>query len=307
MLSNPVIPLGTGTDLDRGRILEPSVLYDTDAGIWKMWYSGIPTNGGGFNQGWKTFYATSSDGITWGKQGIVMSNAWEADVIKVGAVYYMSYVMDTSPTVRIATSSDGKAWVDRGISIPSYISTWGTVGSREPSLFYENGLTYCYYSDQDSSGQFKTSIAFNKINPLVLTSWNSFCWPTFWSGVSGSGLWNDSGFTECPYVRKYVDLPHPYLMTFINYHVADLIANKPWRPGLAYADTPFGPWKEAPINPFLVPNSTWANNIVGEIAHAQNGDSIYFYFAGGVSTGSNQIGLATMTIAELAQLQHDWD
>lgn len=88
---------------------EPAVLYED--GIWKMWYSG-----GTFNC--KIYYATSLNGTTWEKHGVVIGGgvggepdrAGRGCIYKEGGVYYHIHSdlsSDPGGNIRVSTSSDG--------------------------------------------------------------------------------------------------------------------------------------------------------------------------------------------------------
>lgn len=88
------IPLGGGGD-DDVHMVSPRVIHEN--GTYKMWYGGAT----GLGQVYKIFYATSPDGFTWTKQGVVLDvgSPGQLDdqkvclhyVIKEGNVYKMWY------------------------------------------------------------------------------------------------------------------------------------------------------------------------------------------------------------------------
>ena len=118
--NNPVLAPGGGVTWDADSVLESHVIKD--GSTYKMWYQGARTSTGKSQIG----YATSSDGITWTKDGgnpVVANGAGGSDdedqaskpcVLKIGASdYRMWYCGKPSGgdfVVMYATSTDGIAW-----------------------------------------------------------------------------------------------------------------------------------------------------------------------------------------------------
>lgn len=296
--ANPVIPFGLVLTADAGRILEPTVMLD--GATWKIWYSGLTNNGGGLNQGWQVLYATSADGIAWTKQGVVKTNAWEPDVVKVSSTYYMAHVLDTAYNVRLSSSANGTTWTDHGEIINLTDSVWSNIGPREPNLYYESGTYYCFYGDASTSdGRYRIGLSTCSGDPTVHANWACQATPVF-SPTITAPRWNQGGDTESPCVRKYPSLIHPYVMSFIGYNNLAVVTNKPWRVGFAYADSPSGPWTEGRYSTELTidTNGTWDDRIAGEATHLETGGTIYVYYAGGKVNGANQVGLATISLTD---------
>ncbi|MBI3987406.1 MAG: hypothetical protein HY343_10825, partial [Lentisphaerae bacterium] len=116
-------------------MLKPSVIKD--GGVYKMWYMGSGAN-------WRTFYATSTNGLTWQKfnnanvvttsdglctNGIILlGSAGRGDqtgiyghsVLKEGGLYRMWYsgYDGTYMYIFYATSTDGVSWVKYDNTIP---------------------------------------------------------------------------------------------------------------------------------------------------------------------------------------------
>lgn len=117
--SNPILSNGAGGAWDEIGVLEPWVLYDADAALWKMWYAGI--NAGG---AWAIGYATATNPLgPWTKYSgnpvLPATVAWEVNrviqpnVWKEGGLWRMIYSgADPAGPGRIgyATSTDGIAW-----------------------------------------------------------------------------------------------------------------------------------------------------------------------------------------------------
>ena len=145
-----------GRVLDRGSNGETDDYHTTycsvikDGSTYKMWYSGYD----GAN--YRIHYATSSDGINWSKQGVVVDLGSSGDfdenrthtssVIKDGSLYKMIYSgRDTSEVTYVigyAISRDGINWIKKGV-----IGTIGVSGAYDDSrvrsmCFIKDGSSY---------------------------------------------------------------------------------------------------------------------------------------------------------------------
>jgi predicted GH43/DUF377 family glycosyl hydrolase len=104
------------------RVYAPTVIYDS--GTYKMWYVGDDYSP---PYGSRIFYATSPDGYSWTRQGLVIPVGFEGTydtvgvnfpaVMKDGAVYKMWYSGYDSNYYRLlyATSPDGVTWTSQGL------------------------------------------------------------------------------------------------------------------------------------------------------------------------------------------------
>jgi sucrose-6-phosphate hydrolase SacC (GH32 family) len=121
---NPILTHGSNTEWDRSWIESPAVLWDSAAGTYLMWYSGVDTLTWRIGVG----LATSPDGFTWTKYAgnpVLAPGAagsyddmWAAvpAVIKRDSTYEMWYSGLSSTTgyttlnLCYATSTDGINW-----------------------------------------------------------------------------------------------------------------------------------------------------------------------------------------------------
>jgi len=170
--TNGRIPLGTNGKGDDAHVGYPNVIKDGNT--YKMWYSGHD------GSGWKIFYATSPDGLTWtkydnsietpsnttGTNGRIPlgtdgsgddTSIVRASVIKDGDIYKMWYSGSDGTSYRIyyATSPDGLTWTkydnttppnSNSLSINGKIPLGGA-GTADTSHVYEptvikDGSTY---------------------------------------------------------------------------------------------------------------------------------------------------------------------
>lgn len=156
-----------------GGVLEPSVIYDADEKLYKMWYAGFGTK----NEilAFRIGYATSKDGISWTRRAEPVldrggSGAWDEILVShVNVIedpvegYHMFYfgqkASDYKDGVEIqrgsighAYSSDGISWVRDGKNpVIKYGSDWGKWSVGGPSAIYRDGkLQVFYFGNQDS-------------------------------------------------------------------------------------------------------------------------------------------------------------
>ena len=142
---NPVLGVGAAGFYDDAGVMFPSVIKDGDT--YKMWYTGY--DGSTRRIG----YATSSDGISWTRQGLVLDLgpgiAWDSVsvsapwVIKDGSTYMMWYVGSDGVRERIglATSSNGIAWNKKGaVLAPGSPGQPDDAGVNHPTVIKEGGL-----------------------------------------------------------------------------------------------------------------------------------------------------------------------
>ena len=151
---------GTPGQQDQNGVRPSTIIKDTD-GTYKMWYQGIDAN-------WRIFYADSTDGINWNKQGVVLNlgspGAYDdfhidaAAVIKVHEflyrMWYNGHDGTTGYRILHAVSVDETNWIKQGLAVD-----WGPPGEYD-----DGGTSYCYvikddeefykmwYSGNDGSG-----------------------------------------------------------------------------------------------------------------------------------------------------------
>ena len=168
--SNPVLTAGTSGDWDDAGVMSPSVIWDADASLYKMWYTGRSADGG--IGGLQIGYATSTDGKTWTRSSsspvlpLGSGTDWDLRgvgvgcVIKLGAVYlmwytgYTGYSDETESAIGYASSSDGTSWTkdispvltkepDTGKT--GYVG-WEANGVGAPWVTYANRTYRMWYS-----------------------------------------------------------------------------------------------------------------------------------------------------------------
>lgn len=153
-----VLPMGNGSAPDGLQVGHPSVLVGE--GGYEMWYFEVATS-------WycQIAYATSSDGRTWTKHGVVLwptvpeegHNTAYPSVVRVNGTYWMFY--DGTPQIDgsdyqifAATSPDGLQWTKLGV-----VLGLGPPGSPDavslvyPHVLYVHDTFYLWYTGLSST------------------------------------------------------------------------------------------------------------------------------------------------------------
>ena len=165
--SNPVLTAGTSGDWDDAGVMSPSVIWDADASLYKMWYTGRSADGG--IGGLQIGYVESTDGITWttNRQQVLYKGSgtdWDLRgvgvgcVIKLGAVYlmwytgYTGYSDETESAIGYASSSDGTSWTkDISPVLTKEGAGWEEEGVGAPWVTYANRTYRMWYSGLDTN------------------------------------------------------------------------------------------------------------------------------------------------------------
>ena len=145
-----VVDTDTPDDSDHARA--PSVIKDGTT--YKMWYQGHD------GTTYRILYATSTDGISWVKGGVVLDIGGLYDstelrgpcVVKDGATYKMWYTGSDGVNQRIlyATSADGITWTKQGLAVD--IGGAGeTVLAHDPEVIIDGGEYKMWYVGYDGS------------------------------------------------------------------------------------------------------------------------------------------------------------
>ncbi|MFQ5631974.1 MAG: hypothetical protein ACE5I1_24655, partial [bacterium] len=196
---NPIIPAHDGWSLD------PSVLFDAQSGLYKMWYTAREGNH------YTVYFATSQDGINWiddpGNPVLIRGEggAWDSTHVRCGTVlfdgemyrmYYMGSTNGFDDKIGLATSTDGITWqkyAGNPIIMPSEPGSWDTERVYHPTAFYDGQTFYIWYAGFDGKTMctgLATSIdgqtfQKNAVNP-VLDAGEPGNWDDF-------GVWPNSG------------------------------------------------------------------------------------------------------------------
>jgi predicted GH43/DUF377 family glycosyl hydrolase len=136
---------GTPGQQDQNGVFPCTVMKDTD-GTYKMWYQGIDAN-------FRIFYAESSDGINWNKQGLVLDlgpGAFDDTHVSGAAVvkeheflyrmWYSGHGGITDYKIFYAISTDGTNWIKQ---TPIALD-WGAPGAID-----DWSVSYCCVMKDD--------------------------------------------------------------------------------------------------------------------------------------------------------------
>ena len=305
---NPVIP----NTLTEGYALTPSVLYDRESGLYRMWFTAHPIGGS-----WAIDYAVSPDGIHWfayAKNPVLTGGAmpFEASgVVYAGVVYdgtqYRMYYTGLQgccgSAVGLATSPDGIIWTKypgNPILRPS-AGGWdsGNIGASS-GVYYDGSTYYLLYQGVASSaayvykGNMEASAARMTVDAAssqqigLATSTDGV---TFSKSASnpviprgGAGAWDEAGvFPGGIFVR------HGVFYAFYAGAPSNLSKESL---GLATSNNGVT-WTKAPHNPLFGGVSSWDWNIGSGTPVLRDG-TIQLWYAGN-SDGGNEwsIGFAT--------------
>ena len=210
-----------GMVLDVGGVQETVMVSSPcvaiEDGTYKMWYAGYD------GSNWRIFYATSSDGVSWVKQGLIMDygdSTPEAisilfpTVIKTDGIYYMWYTGKTTIenrlTILSATSVDGINWNKKGLEI-----NYGDVAGEDTSvsescvLREDDGSLKMWYSGTDwvPVNKYRTLLATMDYRSFEPMSWDKQGiaveiggYPEDSTGTSNQATIKDDGIYKMWYV-----------------------------------------------------------------------------------------------------------
>ena len=185
--ANPVLTKGAPGDWDDEGVGSCCVIKENDTS-YKMWYTGTPDSSFGAIPA--IGYATSSDGITWTKQGKVFqgTDAWEAagvlspSVMKEGSTYKMWYSGRAddggigSLQIGYATSPDGIAWTrDPGnpVLAKGGVGDWDERGIGVGTVIREDSTYMVWYTGYKGHGESEIEVAIGYASSSDGISWSN--------------------------------------------------------------------------------------------------------------------------------------
>ena len=250
---NPVLTPSSAGEWDNAGFAGQSVLYDSNEGIYKMWYGA--SDGSHFRIG----YATSEDGISWIKFDDPLTTdppyaesdpvlglgpgSFESQVVYFPTVYYdgtiyrMWYAGTNGNTdcVGYATSSDGIAWVKDTLHNPvinvGSPGSWDDTGVDPGPVKYDGTtfeMIYNGYSGQLFQAGYATStdgITWNKADDPVLEAGSVSSW-------------------DYPRANPTAVVYNPYLSKYFMFYSGGTFLH--WKIGYATADSFNGSWTKNP-------------------------------------------------------------
>jgi predicted GH43/DUF377 family glycosyl hydrolase len=142
-----VLDVGPAGSADSHWVAYPRVVFD---GTYHMWYTAVPESPSSI------FLATSADGLTWNRKGVVLSrgpsgsldssDVGVGSVLRIGELYHMVYVGNSNSKSRLffAESADGASWVRLGLALDVLPPAENGVG--QPNIVaLSNGSWAVYY------------------------------------------------------------------------------------------------------------------------------------------------------------------
>jgi len=163
MYPSPVLGCGAQGEWDAVDVLNPSVVRHD--GLYYNFYSGYD------GQTWHTGLATSADGVTWHKEGKVLSPdpaTWEGSYIAAnGSALFADgeflywYQAGAPPRIGLARSADGRRWE----KLPAPVLTagprgsWDEAGVADPYVIRLDGRFYLYFLGQDRARRQRLGVA----------------------------------------------------------------------------------------------------------------------------------------------------
>jgi predicted GH43/DUF377 family glycosyl hydrolase len=161
----PVLTRGATGDFDAHDALNPAIVNRD--GIYYNLYSGYD------GKTWRTGLATSSDGLDWHKQGVVLApdpRTWEADYIAANGAamlvegrFWYWYVAgpEELPRLGLARSTDARQWNKDPAPVldPGPRGSWDERGVADPYVIRSGVYFYLYYLGQDRARRQRLGVA----------------------------------------------------------------------------------------------------------------------------------------------------
>lgn len=151
-------------------VMCPHVLYDEEAGLYKMWYSGM-NNPGAYYEPDAIGYAESADGLIWNTPfsdpvfraehvpGKKLAKVTAAQIVKEGDYYYMFYIgfeSHSRATICLCRSRTGigdwEQYPDNPIVSPD-AGCWDHDACYKPAVCVAAGKTMLWYNGRKDSSE----------------------------------------------------------------------------------------------------------------------------------------------------------
>jgi predicted GH43/DUF377 family glycosyl hydrolase len=264
----PVISRGAPGEWDSGDVLNPSVIRQGDA--YYNFFSGYD------GQIWHTGLAVSADGITWHKEGQILSPApgtWEGNAIAAngsaigddsGILYY--YQAGDPVEIGLARSRNGHQWERNGppvLPVGPYDS-WDERGVADPYVIRAGQNYYMFYLGQDRARRQRLGVAMSSDG----VSWSKLRGnPILELGEYGAFDSNGLGEPAVWAARGY------YWMLYTG-----RARNEMRRMGLARSRDGVR-WEKLPM--VIAGEQPWDSKVFCDPAVIANGDRVTVWFGGG--------------------------
>jgi predicted GH43/DUF377 family glycosyl hydrolase len=282
-----VITRGAKGEWDAGDVLNPSVIWQGDA--YYNFFSGYD------GETWHTGLAVSGDGVTWRKEGKILSpdpGTWEGGAIAAngsavtddsGILYY--YQAGNPVEIGLARSRNGHQWQRNGapvLPVGPYES-WDERGVADPYLIRDGHSFYMFYLGMDRARRQRLGVAMSddgvswyklRSNPILdLGEYGAFDS----MGLGEPAVWASHGYYWMLYTGRDRDEMR--------------------RLGLARSRDGVR-WKKLPM--VIAGGEPWDSKVICDPTVIANRDRVTVWFGGGdvASPDQNlhgQIGLGTLT------------
>jgi predicted GH43/DUF377 family glycosyl hydrolase len=162
----PVLTRGAAGEWDAVDVLNPSVIRQGEA--FYNFYSGFD------GRTWHTGLAVSADGVSWRKEGKILSpgpGTWEADEIaangsalasETGILYY--YQAGRPVRIGMAQSANGHQWEKHGAAVldTGPRGSWDEGGVADPYVIRASGAYYMFYLGVDRARRQRLGVAISE-------------------------------------------------------------------------------------------------------------------------------------------------
>lgn len=288
--SEPVITRGGRGEWDAVDVLNPSVVRQGDA--YYNFFSGYD------GKTWHTGLAVSGDGVTWHKEGMILSpdpNTWEGGAIAAngsaiaddsGILYY--YQAGHPVEIALARSRNGHQWMKNGapvLAVGPY-GSWDERGVADPYVIRAGSSYYMFYLGMDRAQRQRLGVAESRdgvkweklrSNPILeLGEYGAFDE----KGLGEPAVWAARGY----YWMLYTGRDH----------------NETRRLGLARSRDGVR-WEK--LSTLISGGEAWDSKVICDPTVIANGDRVTVWFGGGDIARPDQnidgqIGLGTLTTEE---------
>jgi predicted GH43/DUF377 family glycosyl hydrolase len=288
----PVMARGAQGEWDAVDVLNPSVIRQGDA--YYNFFSGYD------GKTWHTGLAVSGDGVTWHKEGMILSpdpGTWEGSAIAAngsaiadesGILYY--YQAGYPVQIALARSRNGHQWMKNGspvLTVGPY-GSWDERGVADPYVTHLGSRYYMFYLGMDRAQRQRLGVAESRdgvsweklrTNPILeLGKFGAFDE----KGLGEPAVWAARGY----YWMLYTGRDH----------------NEVRRLGLARSRDGVR-WEKLPM--VIAGGETWDSKVICDPTVIANGDRVTVWFGGGDIASPDhslhgQIGLGVL-IAERDQ------
>lgn len=274
---DPVITRGAQGEWDAVDVLNPSVIQR--GGTYYNFFSGYD------GKAWHTGLAISVDGLTWRKEGKILSMAANGSVIAGGSEILYYYQAGDPVQIELTRQIEGKKWHSHGapvLTVGPY-GSWDERGVADPYVIRAGADLYMFYLGMDRARRQRLGVAEStdgvnwyklRSNPILeLGDYGAFDE----NGLGEPAVWTARGYYWMLYTGRD--------------------RNEVRRLGLARSLDGVR-WEKLPM--VIAGDQPWDSKVICDPAVIVNGDRVAVWFGGGDVARPDQnidgqIGLGTLT------------